>query len=111
MKQSALTMIVFLFFTIGLHAQNQLSLKIDTLKTGLLGFNKQNRWPLNLKNSPKSEFSPLIFQEQHAEKSHHGITSEWNMQVHEPESHHDMPVQVPDSTINYSIKIVRPENN
>jgi len=108
MKKSIVLTAAFLFLTVGLYAQNQFSLKIDTAKTGLLGFNKQNRWPLTL-NDP-IEYPDFKFQGFAADNLDEA-TSEWNMPVYDGKSEHPMPVHIPDSTINYSMIIVRPQSN
>lgn len=108
MKKSIVSTAAFLFLTVGLYAQNPFSLKIDTAKTGLLGFNKQNRLPLTL-NDP-IEYPDLKFQGL-AENNVDKAPYRWSMPVHEPKGNHPMPVHVPDSTINYSMIIVRPESN
>jgi len=106
MKKLIFVMVMVLFATVELKAQNQFSLNIDTAKTGLLGFNKQNRLPLFLKNS--IELPDFKFQEL-ANPNSDEATPKWNMPIHKPESQHNMPVHIPDSTSHYSMIIVRPE--
>lgn len=107
MKKLVLVMFMILFVAVELHAQNQFSLNADTTKTGLLGFNKQSRRSLSLKNS--IELPDLKFQEL-ANANTDEAAPKWNMPIYKPESIHTMPIRIPDSTSHYSMMIVRPES-
>ena len=107
MKKSALAIFALLCFTMGIHAQNPFSFKLDTTKGPLLGFSKQKRWSLIPDKSigPK-EFDLIAGLDNTANKK--GFTS--NMPIHRPDSFHSMMVHIPDSTIAYNMPIHEPKN-
>ncbi|MEO9894633.1 hypothetical protein [Aurantibacter sp.] len=111
MKKSIITAFVF-FTSLGIHAQNQFSLAIDTTKTGSLGFNKKaKKLSLTSKKSSDLKYRTLVVQELiKFNNATANNASKWNMPVYESKSNHKMPVHKPDSTLSYSLKIVQPKN-
>ncbi|MRI02050.1 hypothetical protein GH721_16010 [Kriegella sp. EG-1] len=112
MKKSIITAYVF-FLTLGLYAQNQFSLNIDSTNSGSLFFNiKAKQLSLTSKKSAVLKYPTLVFHELEIIKNiTANIAFKGNMPVYESKSYHTMPVHIPDSTSNYSLKIVQPKKD
>ncbi len=101
MKQSVLAVATFFFLTVGLHAQKQLPVKIDTAM-GKLGFYKQNHWTLPLKNPIKL---PEFNLQNPARENTNKIIARNQMPIHRSEINDPMPIFTPDPSSSYKLRI------